>query len=63
MSKSFKGEDRRAAAQAHRARRTARLDKFLESHDSKIESSTKRDRTPQCGTMDANPKPSPRVPA
>jgi hypothetical protein len=38
MSKSYKGEDRRAAAQAHRARRTARLDKFIESHDSKIES-------------------------
>lgn len=56
MSKSYKGEDRRAAAQAHRARRTARLDKFLESHDSKIESSTKRDRTPQCETVDASPR-------
>jgi hypothetical protein len=63
MSKSFKGEERRSAAQAHRARRTARLDKFLESHDSKIESSTKRDRTPQCETMDANPNPVARVPA
>lgn len=40
MSKSYKGEDRRAAAQAHRARRTARLDKFLESHDSIHESNT-----------------------
>lgn len=38
MSKSYKGEDRRAAAQAHRARRTARLDKFCESHDSSLES-------------------------
>ena len=38
MSKSFKGEERRSAAQAHRARRTARLDKFLESHDSICES-------------------------
>ena len=56
MSKSYKGEDRRSAAQAHRARRTARLDKFCESHDSKIESATKRDRTPQCGTMDASPR-------
>jgi hypothetical protein len=56
MSKSFKGEDRRAAAQAHRARRTARLDKFCESHDSIRESSTKRDRTPQCGTVDASPR-------
>jgi len=56
MSKSFKGEDRRAAAQAHRARRTARLDKFCESHDSSLESSTKRDGTPQCGTMDASPR-------
>ena len=56
MSKSFKGEERRSAAQAHRARRTARLDKFLESHDSKTESLTKRDRTPQCGTMDASPR-------
>ena len=63
MSKSFKGEDRRAAAQAHRARRTARLDKFIESHDSKIESSTRRDRTPQYETMDANPNPVLRVPA
>jgi len=63
MSKSFKGEERRAAAQAHRARRTARLDKFLESHDSSLESTTKRDRTPQCGTMDANPNPKARVPA
>lgn len=63
MSKSYKGEDRRAAAQAHRARRTARLDKFLESHDSIRESSTKRDRTPQCETMDANPNPVARVPA
>jgi len=63
MSKSFKGEARRAAAQAHRARRTARLDKFVESHDSIRESSTKWDRTPQCGTMDANPNPVLRVPA
>jgi len=40
MSKSFKGEERRSAAQAHRARRTARLDKFCESHDSIRESNT-----------------------
>jgi hypothetical protein len=56
MSKSFKGEERRSAAQAHRARRSARLDKFCEWGDSKIESTTKRDRTPQCGTMDASPR-------
>jgi hypothetical protein len=66
MSKSYKGEAR-AQARADQQRRAARAakhaDNFLESHDSIRESSTKRDRTPQSETMDANPKPSPRVPA
>jgi len=54
MSKSYKGEDRRAAAQAHRARRTARLDKFLESHDSSLESKTHARNVPT-HPVDASP--------
>jgi hypothetical protein len=59
MSKSFKGEARaqaRADQQRRAARAAKRADNFLESGDSTIESSTKRDRTPQCETMDASPR-------
>jgi hypothetical protein len=66
MSKSYKGEARaqaRADQQRRAARAAKRADKFCESHDSRIKSTTKRDRTPQCGTMDANPNPKARVPA
>jgi hypothetical protein len=59
MSKSYKGEAK-AQARADQQRRAARAakhaDNFLEWGDSKIESATKRDRTPQCGTMDASPR-------
>jgi hypothetical protein len=59
MSKSFKGEARaqaRAVQQRRAARAAKHADNFHEWGDSKIESFTKRDRTPQCETMDASPR-------
>jgi hypothetical protein len=59
MSKSYKGEARaqaRAVQQRRAARAAKHADNCLEWGDSKIESFTKRDRTPQCGTMDASPR-------
>ncbi len=58
MSKSFKGEARaqaRAVQQRRAARAAKHADNFLEWGDSIRESTTKRDGTPQCGTMDASP--------
>jgi hypothetical protein len=59
MSKSFKGEAKaqaRAVQQRRAARAAKHADNFHEWGDSIRESPTKRDRTPQCGTMDASPR-------